>query len=93
MVWPDGKTRRFYIAEKSEIERPPWSIPEIVEERELLNENVTETWLGPCEHPDDPDYRDVRRHFGYGAPGGRHLARAQVLEKYAQFVLVCLYLG
>jgi hypothetical protein len=87
MVSPDGKTRRFYIAEKAEINRPPWAIPEVVEERELFNEDVTETWLSPCEHPEDTDYGDVRRHFGYGAPGGKHLRIAQVLEKYQQFVL------
>jgi hypothetical protein len=86
-VWPDGRMRRFFIAERTETNRPPWPIPELVEERELLNEDVTETWLGPCEHPEDTNYGDVRRHFGYGAPGGKHLRIAQVVDKYSQFVL------
>ena len=86
-VWADGRTRKFFISERSEINRPPWEIPEVVEERELLNEDVTETWLGACEHPEDTNYGDVQRHFGYGAPGGRHLTRSQVISKYGMFVL------
>jgi hypothetical protein len=86
-VWADGRMRRFFISERTETNRPPWAIPELVEERELLNEDVTETWLGACEHPEDKEYGDVRRHFGYGAPGGRHLARDQVVGKYGMFVL------
>jgi hypothetical protein len=86
-VWPDGKLRRFFIQERTETNRPPWAIPQVAEERELLNQDVTETWLDVCKYPDDKDYRDVRRHFGYGAPGGKHLTREQVLDKYGQFVL------
>jgi len=64
MIWPDGRARRFFISEKTETSKPPWPVPELVEERELLNEDVTESWLGPYEHPEDTDYGDVRRHFG-----------------------------
>ena len=90
-VWADGKLRRFFISERSEINRPPWAIPNLIEERELLNpagnQDVTETWLDACKYPEDKDYRDVRRHFGYGAPGGKHLTKEQVLERYGEFVL------
>jgi len=81
VTWPDGRTRRFFISKKTETSRPPWPIPELVEERELLNEDATESWLGPCENPQDTEYGDVRRHFGYGAPGGKHLTRDQVIRK------------
>ena len=86
-VWADGRTRRFNVAEKTEFNKPPWPIPQVAEERELLNQELTETWIGECQHPEDQDYGDVRRHFGYGAPGGRHLTRELVVEKYAGFVL------
>ena len=86
-IWPDGKLRRFIISERTEVNRPPWPIPRVVEERELLNQEVTETWLGACENPEDKDFGDVRRHFGYGAPGGRHLTQEQVVQRYGQFVL------
>ena len=86
-VWPDGKLRRFFISERTEANQPPWAIPSVVEERELLNQNVTETWLKPCEHPEDTDYGDIRRHFGYGAPGGKHLTGEQVVIRYEKFVL------
>lgn len=86
-VWPDGKVRRFTVSEKTDTNKPPWPIPSMVEERELYTQELTDTWLMPCEHPEDEDYRDVRRHFGYGAPGGRHLTKDQVLEKYAGYVL------
>jgi hypothetical protein len=59
----------------------------VVEERELLNQDVIEMWLDECKYPEDENYGDVRRHFGYGAPGGKHLTRDQVLERYTQFVL------
>ena len=86
-IWPDGRVRRFNISEKEETNKPPWQIPGLVEERELLTQELTESWLGECPNPDDEDYRDVRRHFGYGAPGGRHLTKGQVLEKYGPYVL------
>jgi hypothetical protein len=86
-VWPDGRLRRFFIQEKTETDRPPWAIPNLVEERELLNQDVIETWLDVCKHPEDENYGDYRRHFGYGAPGGRHLTKDQVVERYGQFVL------
>jgi hypothetical protein len=79
--------RRFVISTRTEINRPPWPIPEVAEERELLSQEYTESFLAPCEHPEDPDYSDVRRHFGYGAPGGKHLTKEQVLQKYSLFVL------
>jgi hypothetical protein len=86
-VWPDGRARRFAISEMSETDRPPWPVPEMVEERELLNENVLESWLKTCPHPEDADFSDVRRHFGFSAPGGRHHTRAEILVKYSQYVL------
>jgi len=64
-----------------------WKAEILVEERELLNEDATESWLSPCAHPQDTDFGDLRRHFGYGAPGGKHLTRDQVIKKYGQFVL------
>ena len=86
-IWPDGRKRRFFISERIETNRPPWPIPNLVEERELLNEDITETWLTACKHPEDFDLTDVKRHFGYGAPGLRHLSYAQVVAKYSPFVL------
>ncbi len=86
-TWPDGKVRRFVITNQSETNKPPWPIPELSEEQDLLQQEYTESWLTACEHPEDIDYGDVRRHFGYGAPGGRHLTREQLIEKYSLFVL------
>ena len=86
-VWPDGRLRRFFISEKTEMNRPPWAVPNVAEERELMNGDVIETWLDVCKYPEDQNYGDVRRHFGYGAPGGKHLTKDQVLDRYAQFVL------
>jgi len=86
-VWPDGKMRRFFVSEKTETNRPPWAIPNLAEERELMNADVIETWLDACKHPEDNNYGDVRRHFGYGAPGGKHLTKEQVVDRYGQFVL------
>jgi hypothetical protein len=86
-VWPDGKQHRFFVSETTQTNRPPWAIPKVVEERELLNQEVIETWLDSCKYPEDENYGDLRRHFGYGAPGGKHLSKEQVLEKYGQFVL------
>lgn len=86
-MWADGKVRRFVISNKTDTNKPPWPIPTLVEEREILYQDLTETWVDLCPNPDDTDFGDVRRHFGYGAPGGRHLTRDEVLEKYTQFVL------
>lgn len=86
-AWPDGKVRKFVISEKTETNKPPWPVPAVAEEREMLTQEFTEAWLDECPNPEDEDYGDVRRHFGYGAPGGRHLTREEVLEKYALFVL------
>ena len=85
--WPDGKLRRFFISEKTETNKPPWPVPAVAEERELLNQNFMESWLDACPNPEDTDYGDVRRHFGYGAPGGKHLTKDEVAQKYALFVL------
>jgi len=86
-VWPDGKHHRFFVSERAESNRPPWAIPKLVEERELLNQEVIETWLDTCKYPEDTDYGDVRRHYGYGAPGGKHLTREQVVDRYGEYVL------
>ena len=86
-AWSDGKLRKMIISERTETNRPPWPIPKVTEERELLNQDVIETWISACENPDDDDYGDVRRHFGYGAPGGRHLTTEEVVSKYGPYVL------
>ena len=86
-VWTDGKRRRFVLSERTESNRPPWPIPPMAEEREVLEQELTESWLDACKNPDDTDYGDYRKHFGYGAFGGRHLARDQVVSKYAEYVL------
>ena len=86
-IWADGKARKFVISTKSETNRPPWPVPAVVEEREIPGEELTETWLEECPYPDDEDYGDMRRHFGYGAPGGKHLTREQALKKYSMYVL------
>lgn len=59
----------------------------MAEERELLRQELSETWIDECKYPDDTDFGNYRRHFGYGAPGGRHLTWAKVLEKYTKYVL------
>lgn len=87
LVGPDGKTRRFVIQGKTESNKPPWPIPRVVEERVILSQEMTESWLDECKYPDDTDYGDTRRHFGYGAPGRRHLTSQQVLDIYRDFVL------
>ena len=84
---PDGKVHRFFISESAETDGHPWAIPILVEERELLNQEVMENWLDSCKHPEDQDLRDASRHFGYRAPGGKHLTRDQVVERYREFGL------
>jgi len=59
----------------------------MAEERELLRNELSETWIDECKYPDDTDFGNYRRHFGYGAPGGRHLTWVQVLDKYNMYVL------
>lgn len=86
-VWADGITRNFVISERSESNRPPWPIPSVVEEREMLQQELTESWLTECKYPDDRDYGDYRKHFGYGAFGGRHLTMDEVVKKYSAYVL------
>jgi hypothetical protein len=86
-AWPDGTMRRLVITVESETNRPPWPIPAQTEEQELLRETYSECWIRACENPDDSDFGDVRRHFGYGAPGGKHLNREELVQKYAQYVL------
>ncbi len=86
-TWPDGKMRRLVVSVQSETNRPPWPIPALTEEQELLREEYSECWVKACEHPDDQDFGDVRRHFGYGAPGGKHLTREELIQKYDLFVL------
>ncbi len=86
-IWEDGRNRRFVISQKEDTNKPPWPIPDVIEERELLTDEYVESWVDACPHPEDSDYGDVRRHFGYGAPGGRHLSKEQVVGKYGKFVL------
>jgi hypothetical protein len=87
-VWQDGKKRRFVISEKTEANRPPWPIPDLAEEKELLNQDMIESWLTACEHPEDGDYGDTRRHYGGGAFGARHLKRDELIGKYRGYVLI-----
>ncbi|HUH82772.1 MAG TPA: hypothetical protein VLX33_02705 [Nitrososphaerales archaeon] len=87
-IGSDGKVRHLAISNKTETNRPPWPIPMLSEERDLYTETTIESWLDDCPNPEDTDMSDVRRHFGYGAPGGRHLTREQVAEKYPRFVLM-----
>jgi len=86
-VWEDGTKRRFVISERSDSNRPPWVIPAVVEERELLQQDLVESWLNDCKYPEDKEYGDYTRHFGYGAPGGRHLTREAVVVKYRAYTL------
>ena len=86
-VWTDGVKRRFIISERSESNRPPWPIPLVVEERQLIQPDFAECWIDECKHPEDKEYGDFGRHFGYGAPGGRHLGRDEVLSRYGSYVL------
>ena len=86
-IWADGKRRRFIISERSESNRPPWPIPPVVEEREMLEQDFMECWLVECKYPEDTDYGDYKKHFGYGAFGGRHLTREEVMSKYSAYVL------
>jgi len=88
-IGSDGRLRRLVISNKTETNKPPWPIPLMAEERELYTEEVIESYLDDCPNPEDKDYGDVRRHFGgYGAPGGRHLTREQVMEKYTRILLI-----
>ena len=87
-IGTDGRLRRLVISNKTETNKPPWPIPMVAEERELYTESEVESWLDDCPNPEDTDYGDVSRHFGYGAPGGRHLTREQIVEKYRRIVLV-----
>ncbi len=75
------------ISRQMDTNKPPWPVPEVVEEQELITQEYIETWIDACKNPDDDSYGDVQRHFGYGAPGGRHLTKDQVLNKYEMFVL------
>jgi hypothetical protein len=83
----DGRMRKFNIAERSESNQPPWPVPAVVESRELFQQDMTETWLSECMNPQDEDYNDVRRHFGYGAPGGKHLTQVEAVRTFADYVL------
>lgn len=86
-IWADGQRRRFMISERSESNRPPWAIPDLVEEGEMFQQDFVENWLNECKHPENTEYGDYRRHFGYGTLGGKHLTRAEVMSKYAAYVL------
>jgi hypothetical protein len=83
----DGRIRKFNITEWSESNQPPWSIPAVVESRELFQQDMTEMWLSECKNPRDKDYGNVSRHFGYGAPGGKHLTQEEVVGAYSDYVL------
>jgi hypothetical protein len=89
-VWKDGKKRKFVVSQRVETDRQPWAIPEVVEEKEVLNQDQVDSWLDECQNPSDSatDFTDYRRHFGgYQTFGGRHLTRAQVIDKFGDYVL------
>ena len=41
--WKDGKIRRYIIVERAETNRAPWVIPEVVEEREVPQQEQVES--------------------------------------------------
>ena len=86
-VWPDGVKRRFVISERSETDRPPWFIPPLVEESEIVQVDFLEDWLDACKYPKDAEFSDRRRHFGYATIGGRHLTMNEAMGKYVDYVL------
>jgi len=82
---PNGHRRRLVVTERSEPGRLPWTIPEVVEEKEVLQDDLIETQLYTCRHPDNRTwmYGDLTKHLF----GARHLTREEVLAKYADYVL------
>ena len=79
--------KRLVITEESETNRPPWPIPAQTEEQELFRETFSEYWIRACAYPEDTDFGDVQRHFGYGAPGGKHLSREELAKEFDRYVL------
>ena len=86
-TWSDGKSRRFVISGQKDTSEAPWPIPPLVEEREIYHDQFVESWVDSCPNPGDIEFGDVRRHFGFGAPGGRHLTVEQAIQKYSLYVL------
>ena len=86
-VWKDGRRHRYLISARADTDKPPWAVPPLVEEREVPQQDLVESWLDVCKFPSDTEYGDYRRHFGYNAFGGRHLTREDVVSKYREYVL------
>ena len=86
-LWKDGRRHRYIISARADTDKPPWAVPDLVEEREMLQQELLESWIDECKYPSDTEYGDYRRHFGYNAFGGRHLTREEVVNKYVDYVL------
>ena len=84
-VLPNGKRRRLVVMERSEPERLPWAVPDVVEEKEALQDDLIESQLYTCRYPDNRTwmYGDLTKHLF----GAKHLTREEVLAKYADYVL------
>jgi len=85
-VLPNGQRRRLVVPRRLGPERLPWAIPDVVEEREAVREDLVTTRLYACRHPENQAYDDLTQHR-YGA---KHLTRVEVLTKYADYVLLPL---
>jgi hypothetical protein len=88
-TWSDGVKRKYVISDRAETDKPPWPIPDLVEEKEMTHQEWFESWLVSCPYPTDADtgMGDRRRHFGFGTIGGKHLTRQQVVDKFGDYVL------
>jgi len=84
-VLPNGRRRRLVVMERVEPERLPWAIPDLVEEKEAFQDNLMETQLYTCRHPEDRTwmYGDLTKHLF----GAKHLTREEVLTNHADYVL------
>ena len=84
-VLPNGRRRHLVVMERSEPERVPWAIPDVVEEKEAIQGDLIEAQLYTCSHPDNRTwmYGDLTKHLF----GANHLTREEVLTKYAEYVL------
>ena len=84
-VLPNGRRRHLVVMERSEPERLPYAIPDVVEEKETFQDDLIEAQLYTCRHPDNRTwmYGDLTKHLF----GANHLTRQDVLEKYADYVL------
>ena len=85
-VSPNGQRRRLLVPKRSGPERFPWAIPDVVEEKEAVRDELIITRLYACRHPENQTYDDLTKHRF----GAKHLTREEVLTKYADYVLLPL---